>query len=518
MTTAYGALLTITLERRIRHLKCDEQKPSCLKCTTTGRVCDGYSTFYTAQSSGDQRGRAVWFVKPAPPGTLSVHLPGTDRERRSFDFFRVQTFAELEIALNTPSWNRLILQLSHSNSIVRHAAVALGSLGERFLIHDVLTPQNQEANACHDYGLLQYQKALQGLRENIHQNGEDTISLILISCFLFICFEFMQGNEIGALAHLHSGLNIVRGLQANSVKAGATRTGFASSQLSSTLEADIQRVYTVLDLQATLWLGSGEFQGKGDIQPPMDLLSLPNAQGFSDLDEAEWNLFGHIARLLASSCCSGSAKDTGDRKSRGTPETSNSAERAKLMRQFEQWPTALQQLLIRQRNELSVEHLQRATIMSINYKTHFVTQSSTMQPNDAILYLRFEHIFEDIVRLSTTLLEPVNAMANARLTHISRISDPSKDPMPVFHFAPGIIEALYLTAVRCRDWSISQRAITMLSTSPWREGAWDSAAMAKIAERKVKQLKAEGWYKTFDLCSRTQPPTVSGEGDVQQVT
>src|SRR6266849_4477675 len=27
---------------RARHVKCDERRPSCLNCTSTGRKCDGY--------------------------------------------------------------------------------------------------------------------------------------------------------------------------------------------------------------------------------------------------------------------------------------------------------------------------------------------------------------------------------------------------------------------------------------------------------------------------------------------
>lgn len=38
----YPGHLTYTLKYRIRRVKCDEQKPACLRCTSTGRTCDGY--------------------------------------------------------------------------------------------------------------------------------------------------------------------------------------------------------------------------------------------------------------------------------------------------------------------------------------------------------------------------------------------------------------------------------------------------------------------------------------------
>ena len=55
--------------------------------------------------------------------------------------------------------------------------------------------------------------------------------------------------------------------------------------------------------------------------------------------------------------------------------------------------------------------------------------------------------------------------------------------MPIIHFKPAIIHPLYFTAVKCRDGNTCWEAISLLSSRPWREGAWDSAAMAKIAER-----------------------------------
>lgn len=57
-----------------------------------------------------------------------------------------------------------------------------------------------------------------------------------------------------------------------------------------------------------------------------------------------------------------------------------------------------------------------------------------------------------------------------------------------FVFADGIIHALYLTAVKCSDHSIRAKAIDLLETTQWREGAWNSSAMAKIARRRVAVL------------------------------
>ncbi|MCJ1478076.1 hypothetical protein MMC13_006751 [Lambiella insularis] len=490
---------------KIRHVKCDEQKPSCVKCIRTGRVCDGYSRFFTAHSDWEQKRQVIPYVKITPLQNLDVRLPGSDKERRSFDFFRVQTLAELEISLHTPTWNRLILQLSHNNPIVRHAAVALGAIGERFFIHDVSTPHNQEANACHDYGLLHYQKALGSLREHICRKGEDTISLILISCFLFICFEFMQGNEAGVLAHLQSGLNIVRGLEAKTYEAASS---LICSRSSSSLDIDIKRVYTILDVQATLWLGSNEVEGTRITEPPENLRALPPIKAFADLHEAQIYLGSYSGRMLYFSRSLSHSKNIRE------DDILKREEGDEIVRLLEEWPNLLQELFIRKSHELSVEHLQWVAVMSTNHKVIRLSHSCTMESDKAAVYHRLEHLFEDIIRLSNTLLEPVNAMRDVRLTRYLRIGDPLEGPMPVFHFTVGLIQPLYFTAIKCRNRSISQRAIAMLATAPWREDAWDSAAMAKIAERKVKVLEVEGWYDTTGSYNHIQSPIDLGEIDV----
>ncbi|KAL2349610.1 hypothetical protein BJ546DRAFT_725193 [Cryomyces antarcticus] len=54
------------ITRKIRHVKCDERKPECSRCTGTGRRCDGYT---------NETGRAVDATLLAIPARS---LPPTD--------------------------------------------------------------------------------------------------------------------------------------------------------------------------------------------------------------------------------------------------------------------------------------------------------------------------------------------------------------------------------------------------------------------------------------------------------
>ena len=55
---------------------------------------------------------------------------------------------------------------------------------------------------------------------------------------------------------------------------------------------------------------------------------------------------------------------------------------------------------------------------------------------------------------------------------------------------------MYFTAIKCREKVTAHKAIDLLESEPWREGAWDSAAMAKIARRRIVELEDDGWYDT----------------------
>jgi hypothetical protein len=57
-------------------VKCDETKPSCLKCSTTGRTCDGY-----VESSARAGGGKT------PVSTQLAIVGLRNEDRRAFEFF-----------------------------------------------------------------------------------------------------------------------------------------------------------------------------------------------------------------------------------------------------------------------------------------------------------------------------------------------------------------------------------------------------------------------------------------------
>lgn len=51
----------------------------------------------------------------------------------------------------------------------------------------------------------------------------------------------------------------------------------------------------------------------------------------------------------------------------------------------------------------------------------------------------------------------------------------------LYHFDLGLLPALYLVGTRCRDKGVRAKAIDLLYSSPYREGIWDSGAIANVS-------------------------------------
>jgi Fungal specific transcription factor domain/Fungal Zn(2)-Cys(6) binuclear cluster domain len=165
-------------------VKCDETLPHCVRCTSTGRKCDGYKV------STQETTPALQFL---PPDTVMRPLPigiiGSLKERRSFDFFQKRTAPQISGFFGGDIWERLLLQATYHEPSVRHAIIALGSLHERFEQDNGLVVHSDANGWSDDFALRNYNLAIKHLVEPLSSKGQQAIDVCLISCILFACFE-----------------------------------------------------------------------------------------------------------------------------------------------------------------------------------------------------------------------------------------------------------------------------------------------------------------------------------------
>jgi hypothetical protein len=105
---------------RIRRIKCDEAKPNCKKCSSTGRVCEWFdaSASTSGTVSSKDGNRRVAFAAPVNRPWYTP-LRSLDRlEGLAFTFFKQHTAGQLHGTFQSHLWNTWAMQISHQDTAV----------------------------------------------------------------------------------------------------------------------------------------------------------------------------------------------------------------------------------------------------------------------------------------------------------------------------------------------------------------------------------------------------------------
>ncbi|TVY13592.1 Transcriptional regulatory protein moc3 [Lachnellula arida] len=125
---------------KIRRVKCDETKPCCDKCVSTGRTCDGYKPpkeLKVKKSKRSKNNPAAENMLPRDVEATSVttYVPSLDLqaswpERRSFHYFRSRNLSSMPGNFEPYLWDNLVLQFCHVYPAVQQSLIALGAIYE----------------------------------------------------------------------------------------------------------------------------------------------------------------------------------------------------------------------------------------------------------------------------------------------------------------------------------------------------------------------------------------------------
>jgi hypothetical protein len=164
-------------------VKCDEGKPSCHACSSTGRKCDGYSPIIEApQDLSKALSRAL---SKSP----SFVIFSSEKENQSFYFFLEKTAPQLTVFFGGDFWETLLLQAALYEPSIRHAILALGSLHAKFEQNHGLTIQSRANGWSDDFALKNYSRAINSLVEPLSHQGQQAVDVYLICSILFACLE-----------------------------------------------------------------------------------------------------------------------------------------------------------------------------------------------------------------------------------------------------------------------------------------------------------------------------------------
>jgi hypothetical protein len=272
------------LRTRIRRKKCDEEKPFCRRCTSTGRKCDGYPTQQpspptsTSDDSppsqrvpepGSKRQKTTADIangKVAIPATASKPTNSSgfednlmnqlcrppsrvvfdsDNDFFCFDFFRSRTGPDLGAYFDSSIWRTYAVRACLQHPTVMAAAAAVGAVHRRY----ELGISREAFEYCDLSGQL-YKKALRMLADDMASDHPGAAEINMMTMKMFSVYETFQGNYDLAQAHMTAGL---KGLLNRKMRTTYKDTQYRTVDL--TYES-LRRLFLKLELESVRLFGA----------------------------------------------------------------------------------------------------------------------------------------------------------------------------------------------------------------------------------------------------------------------
>ncbi|KAK0736908.1 hypothetical protein B0T21DRAFT_153726 [Apiosordaria backusii] len=452
---------------KIRKVKCDEEKPFCMRCTKTGRRCDGY---LDAKAISQRRRRSGGLGQNgvgephAPLATLFEWATGD--EKRAFHFFQHVTAPCLAADHDGAFFRVLVLQICQTEPAVRHAVLAVSSLHEGMVQAAMMPPMlhSSDTENRSSFALYQYNRAIACLLEQMRTvNARPLVPLL--TCVLFVCIELMQSKDKESLIHLEQGRQILSQL-------GPRVTG--RSPEIDLIKQHLVPMYTRMSL-TSLMLGCAPTA----IPAPLKTFTeVPMV--FKTIDEVRYALYDFMDQCLRF------AKKSHAAKISKVPEED--------MRAFE----LEQDVLLRKLAKFNVAFsLYRSTkakeappgsiaLIQVHVHTTFIWVSTALS--------RHETVFDDYVDTFSAIIPLASEFINTLLSppNPSTKAPPNNGPdtrrlSAMFTFEMHVIAPLYFVAAKCRHPMIRRAALDLLRRNPGRrENLWRANVMATIAEHTMK--------------------------------
>jgi hypothetical protein len=355
-------------------------------------------------------------------------------------------------------WERLVLQLSQSEPLVLHAAIALGTLHENEETLGMLVSKDRMYNARHRFAVAQYNTAIYMLTSRRLENDAMMRALTLATCLIFVHIELLRGRYDPALEHIHSGLKI---LQA---------TSGTNEHSRSPVESSLATAFARLDLQCAYFDNGGsgvvlEYSYE-DLILYKPVLARSSFERLSTMKRQIDRLFGTSYKFHT--ICQGIHA-----KNHSLDVSVLAEQRSNLLSFHTAYRSELDSLMCHPDIIQSPRHWQSAVLLKMHNIASFVQVAVLLAEDEEMAYDSYISDFAEITALGDKFIISSNE------------SWCQRKKRPTLSADTGIIESLFLTALKCRDPFIRRNAIALLESWPHREGFWDSALLVTLAQNVV---------------------------------
>lgn len=443
---------------RIRRIRCDQTRPVCQKCTSTGRTCDGYVP---------ARALAIGNRDPSLPSVIPIiprnyppvwRLRGlsdprglTEQDSRFFHFFTHQTSIELDGDFRDNFWQQLVPQISHNSPCIYHGILAIAYLHAEHCKHQTMSGSEVTSEGCdfRSQAFANYNKTLKLLNHQIGKHKWENLHVTLTCCVLCIEIEWVLGNHASALLHLHNSLRVIRewqkmtalGLSASTTTLGSPAGHFIRSALLPLFTRFVLQAATLSELGQMILPANPRFEGS--IKP------------ISSLKEARERLYDLLAWGY------GFAPIVMTESAPLLTKTVHS-----LQPEFTKWADDVASFLLKCDHR---EVLPPAILLQIWVRIVRI-MLATKASRDETSFEKFTNDFSMALDLATTLYSL---------------------PTSTFSADISIIPVLYYTVAKCRDSPTRRRAISLLQRSPRREGIWHSNTAVDLAHQIIHKEESK---------------------------
>ncbi|KAL5357718.1 hypothetical protein BJX96DRAFT_23601 [Aspergillus floccosus] len=456
---------------KTRRIKCDLSRPSCWKCQSTGRTCDGYGemlpsgdTYHHADHLQKRYAKAHRLMWQSLGPFMILPVAGS-AQTEAMCFFQYISVKHLTEYHPCGSWRKTLMFFSQTVPSVRHAAIALALIHRNYLdchssgrVHQAQSSKDWPPNTA---PLLHYNRAIQLLLNQQTGDSLETTAVTLLVCYLFTCFDNLAGNYVQAMKHLRAGVELSRNIDR---AINITTSGHSAPSAVRPLFCQVTRQIRRLDMQAVTFIVDWT---PLDIQEETCTSPLPSSDSsFQSLDHAADHLQTLVAQVM---------------RLRHTEQQMSPTERILLS------PPSLKDIVLNQLETWSAvfeNSLQQGSawdaasgadpLVSLLRLQHTITCMllRTCGPGRELDYDDFLPHFQQCVAWAEDV-----AAAHERY---------SGSLKPTFTPEIGIVPVLYIIGVKCRHTVLRRQVLGILRRQPIREAVWDSISAARVVERVIE--------------------------------
>ncbi|KAI0376120.1 hypothetical protein F5Y04DRAFT_293200 [Hypomontagnella monticulosa] len=459
---------------KIRRVKCDETKPFCIRCTSTGRKCEGYPPILKRKpregnvakgkapvtSSGAAiTGYNVFQLYPpaltAPDPTATIG----NVERKSLHFFWVATEHDISRNFCPDFWGQLVLQASREYPTVQYALDAVSALYKAYMFMEHTTHRSQGVldTATTRSALVCYNKAVKLISDDLSA-GTIPIQAVLICCLLFVWLEFMRNDFATGIKHLQSGLAILHENLSVSSR---------NDSVSTRIDESLPHIFTCLQLQATVHgCPSSDFNSLPMKCPSEAIINLyPSV--FTTLAEARYYLTRRLVYIYQFVREKQTFEHSKGFQVAGCPEWPQlMAKRDAHMRELMRWNAAFQHS--KPSTAKYAAESVGVLLLRLNFEAALMVLRS-MFFNSEMQFDEYNDVFELMLSLAEKILH----------------AGAPKGQRPLLSLDTGVIPALCYIIAKCRERTIRYRAMEALKHAPLREGMWHKDSIIAATNWKV---------------------------------